>query len=92
MSLEPGFRSIKTEIMIYSPLLIEVHCKDNSSSCPGFGGKKCIICGKIFYKNISTKEEIEHTNTHTDVEIVKILTSNNTCIDKIKSTSMEVGK
>ena len=89
MSLEQGFRSIKTETIIYSPLLIEVQREDNSSSCPDFKNKRCIVCGKIFKDNISTKDEIKHIDTHTDLEISKVLTSHN-CISKIKSMNGEV--
>lgn len=83
MSHNPGFRSIKIDVIIYSPLLLEVQRADNSSSCPAVESKKCIVCGKNFSTDISTKEEIEHVDMHTDVEIAKILTSHH-CISEIK--------
>lgn len=92
MTDKSGYRSLKTETIIYSPLLIRLQYDNNSSSCPDPINKKCMVCGEIFDVDMTTEEEIKHIDSHSDAELIKMIISH-LCISEInpiKDKLMEV--
>lgn len=76
------FRSIKTETIVYTPLLI-IYQHDINSAVRDPINKKCVVCNEIFNVNMTDEEEKSHIDAHTDADIAKILIYH-TSISEIK--------